>query len=92
MALLIEMQKRELVERFDSPFPPFVAAKNDVAIKPSDLTAGAWHPPDPNVKESLFLPHHIGTMYLNEYVGIVSSKFESAIEREFNSILRCKPG
>ena len=88
MTLLEEMHKRELVECSEGPFLPLVAAKDNVAIEPSDLIAGARHPIDSSVKESLLLPHDMATTDLHEYVSILSCEFEAAVEGEFHCYQR----
>src|SRR5215471_18789941 len=78
------MHERELVERSDGLFLPIVTAEDDVAIEPGDLVASARNPLDRNIQQSLLLPHDVVTADLHEYVGILSSQLEFAVEGELH--------
>ena len=63
---------------------PVVRAENDVAIKPGNLIAILRHSLQGDVKETLFLPHHIPAVDPDENVGVVVVELKTAVEREFN--------
>jgi hypothetical protein len=84
VALLEEVEERELVERPVGLPDPVVALEDDVAVEPRDLLAVIGEPPQREVEEALLLSHDVAPLEVDEDVGVARPERERAVERELH--------